>query len=249
MSITNEPHPSAYQSAPLEDTGKPPSPLAIAALAVGIVAFVSGWVPFWGVVAGAGAIALASIALVKKQRKVFAFAGLILGCIAALTSLITTIALISGVANVSESTTAVAPAATSTATPAPRVTAKPTPTTKPAPELTPTATPAPTVAPAPPKPVETVSQSNATRKAQSYLNYSSFSRTGLIDQLIFEGFSAEDATYGTDTVGADWGQQAAGKAKSYLDYSAFSRDGLIDQLLFEGFSAEEAEFGVASVGL
>ena len=59
----------------------------------------------------------------------------------------------------------------------------------------------------------------------------------------------EDATYGSDAVGADWGQQAVAKAKSYLEYSAFSREGLIEQLLYEGFSAEEAEFGVSSVGL
>ncbi|WP_202409606.1 Ltp family lipoprotein [Halobacillus litoralis] len=31
--------------------------------------------------------------------------------------------------------------------------------------------------------------------AQDYLDYSSFSRSGLIDQLIYEGFSTEDATY------------------------------------------------------
>jgi colicin import membrane protein len=94
-----------------------------------------------------------------------------------------------------------------------------------------------------------VAQSNAKRMAQNYLDYTAFSRTGLIGQLIYEGFSAEDAAYGADAVGADWYAQAVAKAQEYLDYTAFSRDGLIDQLIYEGFSYEEAEHGVNSVGM
>ncbi len=95
----------------------------------------------------------------------------------------------------------------------------------------------------------TVSQSNALKKALQYLDYSAFSYSGLVEQLEFEGFSTEDATYGVDHCGADWNQQAANKAKQYLDYSAFSHDGLVEQLEFEGFSHEQAEYGVSSVGL
>lgn len=89
---------------------------------------------------------------------------------------------------------------------------------------------------------------NALEKALSYLNYTSFSRSGLIDQLEYEGFSTEEATYGVDNCGADWNEQAAKKAQSYLDYSSFSRQGLIDQLVFEGFTQEQAEYGVSAVG-
>ncbi len=95
----------------------------------------------------------------------------------------------------------------------------------------------------------TVSQLNAVKKAKSYLDYSSFSRDGLIDQLEFEGFSNEDSVYGVDHSGADWNEQAVKKAKSYLDYSAFSRDGLIKQLEFEGFTNEQAVYGAESAGL
>jgi len=90
---------------------------------------------------------------------------------------------------------------------------------------------------------------NARRKAADYLDYSAFSRTGLIDQLQFEGFSASDATYGVDSLKVDWNEQAAKKAAEYLDYSAFSRSGLIDQLLFEGFTPAQAEYGVSTTGL
>jgi cytoskeletal protein RodZ len=96
---------------------------------------------------------------------------------------------------------------------------------------------------------ESVSQSNAVKKAKSYLSYSAFSRSGLIAQLEFEGFNTSDATYGTDAQNADWNDQAAKKGKSYLDMSGYSRSGLIDQLEFEGFTTKEAAFGASANGL
>jgi hypothetical protein len=99
-----------------------------------------------------------------------------------------------------------------------------------------------------PKPVYTLAQENAIAKAKSYLDYSGFSRTGLIGQLEFEGFSTEDATFGADNAGADWNAEAAEKAQSYLEYTSFSRQGLYDQLAFEGFTDSEIQFGLAAVG-
>jgi len=95
---------------------------------------------------------------------------------------------------------------------------------------------------------ETIGEANARKKAESYLSFSAFSRTGLIGQLEFEGFSTEESEYAVDAVNADWNEQAALKAQSYLDFSSFSRQGLIDQLLFEGFTQSEAEYGVTQVG-
>jgi len=95
----------------------------------------------------------------------------------------------------------------------------------------------------------TVAQKQAVKKAESYLDFAAFSRTGLLAQLEFEGFSNADATLGVDSVNPDWNAQAALKAASYLEFTSFSRSGLIDQLLFEGFTQEQAEFGVTSVGL
>ncbi len=96
---------------------------------------------------------------------------------------------------------------------------------------------------------ETIGQANARESAASYLQYSSFSRSGLIDQLEFEGFSTEDATYGVDAQNADWFAQAVATAERYLDYSSFSRSELIGQLEFEGFTSEQAVHGANAVGL
>ena len=96
---------------------------------------------------------------------------------------------------------------------------------------------------------ETVNQVNARRAAANYLSISPFSRSGLIEQLEFEGFNNADATYGVDTQKANWKEQAAKSAKNYLKLTSFSRSGLIQQLEFEGFTLEEATFGVDSTGL
>lgn len=70
----------------------------------------------------------------------------------------------------------------------------------------------------------------------------------MIDQLEFEGYSTEDATYAADHCGADWNEQAAKSAKNYLNFTSFSRKGLIEQLEFEGFTHEQAVYGVEQNG-
>jgi hypothetical protein len=84
---------------------------------------------------------------------------------------------------------------------------------------------------------------NAIDSASSYLDYTAFSRTGLIDQLEFESYATEDATFAVDSLKVDWKEQAVESAKNYLDYSSFSLQGLIDQLVFEGFTYEQASYG------
>ncbi|HVT76068.1 MAG TPA: Ltp family lipoprotein [Acidimicrobiales bacterium] len=158
--------------------------------------------------------------------------------------------------------TTVAPAAVAPTTVAPPATTAPVVTAPPvtAPPVTSPPATSPRIT-APPRPVttaapvpdayagETVSQANARRKAASYLEFTSFSRTGLIGQLKFDGFSEPDATYGVDAQHADWFEQAAKKAESYMEFTSFSRQGLIDQLMFDGFSQPEAEHGADAVGL
>jgi len=44
-------------------------------------------------------------------------------------------------------------------------------------------------------------KAQAAKKAQEYLDYDSFSRSGLIKQLEFEGFTPAQAAYGAKKVG------------------------------------------------
>jgi hypothetical protein len=89
----------------------------------------------------------------------------------------------------------------------------------------------------------TVSQQNASKRAASYLRSSSFSRSSLIKQLEYEGFSNADATFGADSLKISWTDQAVKRAASYLRNSSFSRSSLIKQLEFEGFSNADSVFG------
>ena len=99
-----------------------------------------------------------------------------------------------------------------------------------------------------PKVEVTLAQKNAVKQAENYLNFMAFSRTGLIKQLEFEGYSTEDATYAVDNIKVDWNEQCAKKAEEYLDFMAFSYDGLHNQLEFEGFTEEQIQYGLQAVG-
>lgn len=94
----------------------------------------------------------------------------------------------------------------------------------------------------------TIGEKNALQEAKDYLNYSAFSYTGLIEQLEYEGYSNDEATYGVSNCDADWDEQAVMMATEYMDYSSFSRQGLIDQLKYEGFTTKQATYGVEANG-
>ena len=96
---------------------------------------------------------------------------------------------------------------------------------------------------------ETVGQKNALRSAEGYLKTMPFSKTGLIEQLKFSGFSIEDATYGANNSGADWKAQAVKAAEAYLKTMPFSKTRLIEQLEFSGYTHDQAVFGVLATGL
>lgn len=137
-------------------------------------------------------------------------------------------------------------APSTTTTEATTTTTSPAPTTTVQASTTTIQVPASTTVP---EPELTRAEENAIRKAQEYLSFTSFSRTGLIDQLEFEGFSTAEATLAVDYLEVDWKEQAWLKAEEYLDIMAFSRSGLIDQLEFEGFTREQATYGVDQAGL
>ena len=80
----------------------------------------------------------------------------------------------------------------------------------------------------------------ALSRAGELLRNRTLSRTGLIEQLTGEGFSARDAALAADASGVDWAEMALKMGKSYLTSSPFSHQGLIGQLEYEGFTTEEA---------
>ena len=96
---------------------------------------------------------------------------------------------------------------------------------------------------------ETLSQKNAIKSAQSYLEFMAFSKIGLIKQLKYEGYSEEDSTYAVSQITVNWKEQAVKSGKGYLEITPFSRDGLIKQLKYEGFTDEEATYAVDKIGL
>ncbi|MFZ4843491.1 DUF4190 domain-containing protein [Mycetocola saprophilus] len=90
-SPTSQTPQAPYYVPPTPDTTTPARGLAIAALVVGGVAFLLGWLPFVGALLGIVAVALGVIALVKRQPKAFALTGTILGACGLIASLIITI--------------------------------------------------------------------------------------------------------------------------------------------------------------
>lgn len=108
------------------------------------------------------------------------------------------------------------------------------------------------------KPQLTLGQENAIRSAQSYLDFTAFSRAGLFDQLTSqygEGFEAADAEFAIAYLEqnglVDWNAEAVQSAESYLSFTSFSRQGLYDQLTSqygEQFTPEQAEYALAAVG-
>lgn len=230
-------------AAPTSTAAKQKSPVGLAALIVGAVAFVFAIIPVLSFIAwlpAVAAIVLGIIGLVQKNRiRTFAWIGLALGVVAWIIAIIVSIASVAGIASsvndaVQEELASSAPVAT-----APAVEEAP------ATEAEPTAT----AEAAPADPGYSVGQQNAIGKAESYLAISAFSRDGLIKQLEFEGFPTADAEFAVDTIAPDWTAQAADKGKEYLDISSFSRQGLVDQLVFEGFTQEQAESGATANGL
>ena len=61
--------------------------LAIASFVVGLVAFSSGWIPFWGLLVGAAAVVLGIFALKKPEGKGLSIAGIVTGGLGGLAGL------------------------------------------------------------------------------------------------------------------------------------------------------------------
>jgi Host cell surface-exposed lipoprotein len=94
-----------------------------------------------------------------------------------------------------------------------------------------------------PKAAET-SKSPEEQLQEEYLQTMPFSKSGLIEQLKYEGYSSKDAAKAADAVEVDWNEQAVKTAKAYLKQMPFSRSDLVSQLEHDGFTSSQAEYGV-----
>lgn len=92
-----------------------------------------------------------------------------------------------------------------------------------------------------------IGQENALDKANSYLNFTAFSREGLREQLEYEGFTPEEIDYALEYVPVDYNEQASRKALSYYTRQNLSKQGVYDQLIYEKFTPEQAQHGVNSL--
>lgn len=110
-----------------------------------------------------------------------------------------------------------------------------------------------------PEPKFTPEQDNAIRSGLDYLEFSGFSKAGLIGQLSSaagDGYPKKVAIFAVNEIekrgAVDWKAEAVESAKGYLDFSTFSCDGLVDQLSSnagEQFTVAEAQFAAKKVGL
>jgi hypothetical protein len=89
----------------------------------------------------------------------------------------------------------------------------------------------------------------ATQAAQQYLDFTAFSRDGLIDQLdssAGDGYPKSVATAAVDSLNIDYNAQAVKAAQQYLSFTSFSCSGLIDQLSSSAgdkYTSAQASYG------
>lgn len=207
-----------------------PRGLALAALIVGIVAFLLGLVPVVGTIVGLAAVVLGVIALVRRQPKVLAWIGLGLGAVATIVSLVVAVGLGAAIDSVQQDD----PAVTATSEPAPASTSS---------------TPAPTASATPTSAAADVpaDYSDALDDAETIAISLGSSKAETFSKLVAGGASAEAAQYAVDTVDADWQANAVRKAKAYAR-DGMTGDVLRDQLVSEygeQFTAEEADYALA----
>lgn len=88
---------------------------------------------------------------------------------------------------------------------------------------------------------------DALSKGEDYLSYSAFSKLGLKEQLLYEGYPDAAAQYAIDNIKTDWNIQALKKAQDYLSYDSFSDAGLREQLIYEQFTSTEADYAIANI--
>ena len=95
---------------------------------------------------------------------------------------------------------------------------------------------------------ETAPTIEINSRIEIYLDMLSFSRQGLIDQLLFDGYPEDAVVAAVDACGADWQEQAVRFTESMLEsFPDTSKDFMQGMLLDSGFTREETEAAVKAV--
>ena len=223
--------------------------LALAALLVGIGAFLFGLIPVFGALVGITAVVFGFLALRKQQSKGMAITGIALGSVALMVSVVTTIGLGAAVNNASD----IQPVPALSAAAAPEAKASADPVVTPRPVVTPKPAKTQAAPPPPPAPAVPVEYRSALAKATSYSKTMHMSKAGVYDQLTSEygeQFTPAAAQYAVDTLQADYGANALEKAKSYQQSMSMSPAAIRDQLTSaygEKFTAAEADYAIANL--
>jgi len=87
----------------------------------------------------------------------------------------------------------------------------------------------------------------ALRSAENYNSLMPFSQQGLYDQLIYEGYTAEQAQYGASNVRADWYANALRDARQYQETMPMSEQRLYEQLVYEGYTNDQATYALTNL--
>lgn len=232
------PHVQHHPQQPGTPTTGPGTPkgLAVAALVAGIVAFLTGLLPVFGIIVGIAAVVLGILALRRRQPKALAVTGLALGAVGLVVSLLVTI----GIGALIGSADDDEPLAVATAT---------TEQEAPAPSSTPTdddeaVTPTPTTSADPDVPADWAA---ALEDAEPRAVSLGSSKAVTYESLISGGATPEAAQYAVDTIGVDWQENATKKAKQYRD-GGMPVETIHDQLTSEygeAFTVEEADYAMA----
>jgi hypothetical protein len=211
--------------------------LAIAALIVGIGAFLFGLIPVFGALVGVAAVVLGILALRKRQAKGMALTGTILGGIAIVSSIVVAIGAFALVGTTKDVVSEIVASAT----------AQPIEQSEPVEEAEPveeSAAPEPEAAAVP------AEYTSALTSAGTYAGMMDMSKAGIFAQLTSEyggQFTVEAAQYAVDNVDADWSANALASAKTYQEQMAMSPAAIHDQLVSEygaQFTVEEADYAI-----
>ena len=92
------------------------------------------------------------------------------------------------------------------------------------------------------------SQKAALSKAIARTYTIPYSHVKLVNQLMEDGFSFEDAKFAADNCGADWNENAVWRVDVYFDIRPFSYKMLVNQLEYDGFTEDEIEYAAENRG-